>query len=554
MMMKRYIKLCLLAVILLGTSCDHLDTRLDTQDTDETIGTGYSALFGFGYAPYSFLHSGFYTLDGNLFAAATDEAENTDPGSDAQLFNLGAISPYVNPDNPYSNNYNGIRAANYFLENSEDYKERLKLNRDTISESAQWQYQLDVLDIGWLRAESRVLRAYFYFDLVKRYGGVPLVTKVLNYGENTHLPRNSYDDIIDFIVREVDAVKDDLQEDWKEYDAGRDGRFTRGAALALKSRALLYAASPLNNPDNDLEKWRKTAKAAYDLISLDQYGFHPDYGSLFLGDNSTWSSETILAVRLGGNNDLEKLNYPIGTPGGASGVTPSHNLAEAYEYLGTPDADNPYANRDPRFSATIVHNNSTWNDRTMEIWPRGSDDPANLNTSRTGYYLKKFLNPSLNLTQDEKELHSWIVFRYAEIILNYAEAMNEAYGPDNDNGYGLSARQAINQLRGRTGVGMPDVVAANQTEMRGRIKHERQVELAFEDHRYWDLLRWKDAETVLNQPLKGIRIIRTGSTFNYQVVDVESRTFHAPRMYRYPVPIVEINKSQGVLTQNEGWE
>ncbi len=553
MIMKRYIKLCLLSVILFGVSCDHLDTRLDTQATDETIETGYSALFGFGYAPYSFLHSGFYTLSGNLFAAATDEGENTDPSSDAQMFNLGAISPYVNPDNPYSNNYSGIRAANYFLENSEDYVERLKHNRDTISENEKWQYQLDVQDIGWLRAESRVLRAYFYFDLIKRYGGVPLVTKVLQYGENTHLPRNSYDDIIDFIVREVDAVKDDLQVDWKEFDAGRDGRFTQGAALALKSRALLYAASPLNNPGNDLDRWRKAAKAAHDVISLGLYSYHPDYGELFLGDNSTWSSESIFAIRLGGNNDIEKMNYPIGTPGGASGVTPSHNLVQAYEYLGTPDPENPYANRDPRLSATIVYNNSTWNARTIEIWPGGNDDPANLNTSRTGYYLKKFLNPALNLTQNETELHSWIVFRYAEIVLNYAEAMNEAYGPDNDNGYGLSARQAINQLRGRTGVGMPDVIAANQMEMRERIKHERRIELAFEDHRYWDLLRWKDAETVLNQPLKGIRITHTGSTFSYQMVDVENRTFHAPRMYRHPIPIFEINKSEGVLTQNEGW-
>ena len=131
--------------------------------------------------------------------------------------------------------------------------------------------------------------------------------------------------------------------------------------------------------------------------------------------------------------------------------------------------------------------------------------------------------------------------------------MNEAYGPDNDNEYGLSARQAINQLRGRTGVGMPDVIAANQMEMRERIKHERRIELAFEDHRYWDLLRWKDAETVLNQPLKGIRITHTGSTFSYQMVDVENRTFHSPRMYRHPIPIFEINKSEGVLTQNEGW-
>ncbi|MGC4235508.1 MAG: RagB/SusD family nutrient uptake outer membrane protein [Niabella sp.] len=551
-MKKRYIHCCLLLSVMFGVACNKLDTRLDVQHTDETLATGYTALFGFGYAPYGYLTNGFHYLSGNLFAGATDEAENTDPASGAQMFNLGAVSPYANPDNPYSNDYAGIRAANYFLENSMDYRERLMHNRDIISDYGR-QYNLDVQDIAWMRAESRVLRAYFYFDLIKRYGGVPLITKVLQYGENTDLPRNSFDEIIDFIVQEVDGAKDSLQTDWKSYDGGRDGRFTKGAALALKSRALLYAASPLNNPSNDVGKWQKAAAAAQEVIVMGQYSFHPDYSSLFLEDNATLSSESIFAIRLGASNNMERLNYPIGTPGGASGIAPSQNLVDAYEYKSTPDPANPYANRDPRFAATVVYNNSAWNGRTMEIFAGGQDDPANLNTSRTGYYLKKFLNPALNLTQGEAKLRSWIVFRYAEIILNYAEAMNEAYGPDNDNGYGLTARQAINQLRARTSVGMPAVVASGQAEMREKIRHERQIELAFEDHRYWDLLRWKTAETVLNQPLKGMRVSRAGSSFSYQVFEVEKRIFQAPRMYRYPIPAEEINKSKNILTQNEGW-
>lgn len=541
--------------LILGVSCSKLDTRIDVRDTDETITTGYTSLFGFGYAPYTYLQNGFGALTGNLFAAATDEAESTNPLSGARLFNDGAITPFDNPDNPYQNNYQGIRAANYFLENSDDYITRLARNRDTISDNAR-QYRLDVQDIAWLRAESRVLRAYFYFDLAKRYGGVPLITKTLKVGENTHLPRNSYEEIITFIEEEINAVKNDLNSNWKSgttADVSRDGRFTKGAALALKARALLYAASPLNNPDNDLSKWRKAAEAAREVIALNQYSFHADYGGLFLEAASVTSNETIFAIRLGASSSLERLNYPIGTPGGASGVTPSQNLVDAYEYLGTPNPANPYANRDPRLAASIVYNNSEWNGRTMEIWGGGTDDPAKLNTSRTGYYLKKFLNPNLNLTQSETKLRNWIVFRYAEVLLSYAEAMNEAYGPDNDNGYGLSARQALNQLRIRAGVGMPAVVAAGQAEMRERIKHERRIELAFEDHRYWDLLRWKNAETVLNQPLLGMRITRNGAMFNYQVFEVEKRTFQSPRMYHYPIPASEINKSNGVLAQNEGW-
>jgi hypothetical protein len=251
---------------------------------------------------------------------------------------------------------------------------------------------------------------------------------------------------------------------------------------------------------------------------------------------------------------MEKMNYPIGTPGGKSGVTPSQNLASAYEYKGTPDPANPYTNRDPRLYYSIVTNNSVWNGRTIETWDGGHDAATLPNTSRTGYYLKKFLNNNLNLVQNGTKLRSWIIFRYGEIVLDYAEAMNEAYGPDNDNGYGLTARQAVDLIRSRPGVAMPLVVAGNQSEMRSKIKQERRIELAFEDHRYWDLLRWKDAGQVLNLPLTGIKAVKNpDNTFSYSEFVVENRKFIAPQMYVYPIPQTEISKSKGILIQNPGW-
>lgn len=554
-MKKNYTSFLIITATLILLSCqdDVLDTRIDTQLTEEMIAADYEVLWDFGYASYANVRNGFSSLDNNLFAAATDEAEQTTPSSESQLFNEGSWSAFNNPDDQYANAYMGIRNVNFFLDKSENYVTFLALNRDTLSDN-QLQYNKDVQDITWLRNEARVLRSYYYFETAKRYGDVPLVTQTLSIADNTNIPQTSFDEIIDFVVSEVDAVKGALQSDWKLFDQARDGRLTTGAALALKSRALLYAASPLHNPSNDVSKWQQAAAAAHEVIALNQYALDDDYQDLFLEDNTVLSPEVIWAIRLGETNVLEIQNYPIGTPGGNSGVTPSHNLVSAYEYLGAPDPLDPYANRDPRLGYSIVTNNSEWNDRTIEIWDGGLDASTNTNSSKTGYYLKKFLNPDLNLVQGEEELRSWIVFRYAEILLNYAEAMNEAYGTDNDNGLGMTARQALNTIRSRPGVAMPDVVAASQAEMRERIKHERRIELAFEGHRYWDLLRWQEAESVLNQPLQGIRAVKNADeSFTYTEFTVEPRAFVAPKMYYYPIPQTEISKSQGVLQQNPGW-
>lgn len=534
------------------SSCDLLDTKIDTLLTDENISTNYKTIWSFGYAPYSFLQNGFNGIDGNLFAAVSDEAEQTAPSSAAQYFNQGNWNAYNNPDDVYSHHYRAIRAVNYFLDYSKDYVNFLALHRDTISDR-QRQYKLDVQDIAWLRNESRVLRAYYYFELAKRYGGVPLVTETLQPTDNTDLPRAGFDEVINYVVSEINAVKDGLQEDWRTFDLSKAGRITKGAALAIKAKALLYAASPLHNSSGDIARWQAAAAAFHDIIAMNKYSLSGNYQNLFLTDNTVNSSETIWDIRLGATNDLEKKNYPIGTPGGGSGVCPSQNLVSAYEYTGTPDPSDPFVNRDPRLGFSIVRNNNWWNGRTIQTWEGGQDSWSNTNTSRTGYYLKKFLNDNLDLVQNQTKLRSWIVFRYGGTLLNYAEAMNEAYGPEDDNGWGMSARQAINAVRNRPLVLMPAVVATTKEEMRDRIKHESRIEFAFEDHRYWDLLRWKDAEIVLNQPLKGMAVKNTDNSFSYSEFTVESRIFSAPKMYYYPIPQVEISKSKGIVTQNTGW-
>ncbi|MDR1681845.1 MAG: RagB/SusD family nutrient uptake outer membrane protein [Candidatus Symbiothrix sp.] len=542
---------------LMAAGCDTLDTKIDTLFTEEQLASGYSRLYNLGYAPYSFIQSGFYALDSNIDAAKSDEAAYTKTVSSVKYFNEGTWNQYNNPDDVYANCYKGIRAANFFLDYSVNYKEQLYQNRDTLSDGGN-DYRRSVQNIAWMRAEAHVLRAWFYFELMKRYGGVPLVKEVLSPDEKSDLPRADFDDIVNYAVSEIDYVLDSLQQlTWKSSSySGYDGRFAKGSAMALKSRILLYAASPLHNPENDAEKWESAAKAAYDVIQLTQYSLDADYRALFLETNAVTSNEVILSYRSGSTNGPEKANYPIGTPGGNSGVTPSQNLVSAYEYKGTPDPADPYANRDPRLAYSIVTNNSSWNGRTMQIYTGGDDDPAKANASRTGYYLKKFLLNNLDLTNDEKRIHNWIMFRYAEILLNYAEAMNEAYGPDDNKGYSMTAREAVNAVRSRTSVQMPavDVAAGDKDEMRKKIKHERRIELAFEGHRFWDLLRWKDAEIYLNQDLKGISVMQTdNNSFNYREFTLGKRIFDASKMYLYPIPNTEIVKSNNILEQNSNW-
>lgn len=573
-----FLAVCLLICI---TGCDYLDTKVDTGVTQENLDSDYSRLQQLGYTPYTYLGHGFNMLDQNITAAITDEAEQTWPSSQAQFYNDGSWSRYVNYLDTYSHNYGGIRAANFFLDYSADYKSKLALNRDTIT-SGSVGYWKDVENIEWMRAEANILLGWFYFDLIKRYGGVPLVEKVMNINDETNIPRSNFEKIVEFIVSKIDNNKDMLQGNWSGgggtigRDASRDGRITLGAALALKSRVLLYAASPLYNENNSIEKWRDAAKAANDVIRLKKwtypsdiirpvpptitdlpaYKLHNDYRNLFLEANSVLNEEVIWAYRLGATNQMEMLNYPIGTPGGQSGVTPSHNLVSTYEYTGDPDPENPYANRDPRLGYSIVTNNSTWNGRTIETWKGGTDSWDKSNTSRTGYYLKKFLIENLDITHDATRNRNWIIFRYAEILLNYAEAMNEAYGPDSDPlQYGMTAREAINMVRNRPSVEMPpvNVPLGNQDEMREKIKHERKIELAFEDHRYWDLRRWKDGEE-LSKPLLGVRATRIDEdVFSYTEINVEDRVFDIPKMYYFPFPDAEIRKSNGILTQNPGW-
>lgn len=551
------------------TGCsDFLDTKIDTFTTPDRAETSRGTLWQAANSMYAPLQYGFDIIDGNLFAAASDEAHQTAAISNVSYFNKGTVNASINPlSDLYQRYYDGIRAAHFFLDYAKDGEDFLAMNRDTsgfYSINNRISYRRDVANLNWYRSEANVLMAYYYSELIKMYGGVPIVTTTLDNDPNPgRIPRSGYDDCVEYIVDLIDENIDKVNPNWNTVIAGLNdwsvannaGRFDKATALAIKARTLLYAASPRNNPTNDPAKWQRAAKAAYDLIVFKNYSMpaNRNYNAYFTGTGALGNSESIFFIRKYDMNDPEKRNYPISTPGGNSGITPSENLVSAYEYTGEPVSDEPYTNRDPRLNATIVVNGSTWNNRVIDQSPGGSDDMTKANTSRTGYYLKKFMTDNLNLTNNQTAQHLWIVFRYAEVLLNYAEAMNEAYGPDNKGDFTLTAREAFMQVRNSAGTNLPAVTTTDRELFRQAIKHERQIELAFEDHRYWDLIRWKDAEDVLNRPLKGVRVSKDmNEQFSYQVVDVAPRVFLS-RNYYLPFTRNEVQNSNGTLTQNDGY-
>lgn len=549
-----------IAALLLSSCNPILDREMMLTMTEKQALESYDVAQKRVNGLYTYLPNGFSSVGGAMMAAASDEAEYSVASSSVHMFNNGSWNPLNNPDNVWTYYYQGIRQATLFLETAD----QINMERYKLDPQNQADYEMRMANIERWKYEARFLRAYFYSELVKRYGGVPLANELMDMDTDyRNIPRNTLQECIDFIVDECGQVAPHLPA---VYQASDMGRVTRGAALALKSRVLLYAASELfNNPvwaqgyeRQDLislsgvdrqTRWENAAKAAGEVlwgadVAEAGYKLSGNYQSLF---RSFSDNEIVLVRRNGYDNSFEKSNYPIGADQATGGTAPSGNLVDAYETTGgrtfswkDPSmAARPYENRDPRFAATIMPNNSTFQGRPVECWEGGADGPDKNNASKTGYYLLKYVDPELKLLQGQSAIHSWIIIRLGEIYLNYAEAMNEAYGPDGKGIYGKSAREAVNEVRGR--VGMPEVLADSKEEMREKIRHERRVELAFEDHRFWDVRRWMTAPDDLNAPLKGVKVTRLSyNSFEYQSVEVESRSFKRS-MYFYPIPQNELN-------------
>ena len=491
-----------------------------------------------------------------MLASATDDAEFAIESADIQQFNNGSWNALNNPDDVWNRYYSGISKCCTLLENTN----HVNLDISRLDPDKQVEYANSLKDIRMWRAEARFLRAYFHFELLKRYGPIPIVTSTLSINGNyENTPRPTMKEVVDFIAKECDIAADTLElTPWRNVNDAF-GRATKGAALALKSRLLLYAASPLYvdfgdtneaNKPTDIAMWKSAADAAKAVIDLNQYELASSYADLFKNDFQ--NKEYIFVRRYAANSDFEKSNFPVSF-GGKGGTNPSQNLVDDYEMLdGTPfdwndpaKAAQPFENRDARLGATILMNMAPFKGKKVATYPEGADASPNPNATKTGYYLRKFLNEDVNIqTGGSSGGHVVPLFRLAEIYLNYAEALNEC-DPTNPD-----IALYLNKVRNRAS--LPNVSALSQEQMRAVIQHERRVELAFEEHRSWDVRRWKIASSTLGAPLMGVQIERKPlGGYTYMPVKVEQRVFQ-PKMYWYPIPQSEVLKLKQ-WKQNNGW-
>lgn len=576
--MKKYVYILSVTAASAFSACQDLDrdfvTTIGRNEIEQSFGNVQSLL----NAIYADLPDGTLYIGGAaMMAAATDEAEFTAETNPVQNFNTGSWNAISNPDFVWDTYYRSIRKVNQFLLSTG------KINLDPWkldpSTSAQAVYQTNLAAAKRWTYEARFLRAYYYFELVKRYGGVPLLTKALSLEDDfSKIPRNSLNDCIQFITSECDsaAIQLPLNAGTPPYVAATDlGRVTKLTALALKSRVLLYAASELfNNPSwaggyakpefislpsgDRVARWKAASDAAKAVIDQGGAVTLGAYKSLF---NTFNNPEIIFTRSTAASNQFERNNSPIGFNLGLSGNTPSGDLVDAYEVKVNATTAvkfdwndpamraNPYANRDPRLGFSIVANNTAFGtpSRNVQLWTGGLDAKPIINASKTGYYLRKYQIESLNLINGNTGVHSWIIFRFPELYLNYAEALNE-WSPGNPD-----IKKYVDLVRARTGVAMPPLPAGlSQTEMRERIRNEKRIEFAFEDHRFWDARRWLQGPELLGKPLTGVSITRTAdNVFTYAPVKVEDRVF-TPKMYLYPIPQSELNIVTGMI-QNPLW-
>lgn len=440
------------------------------------------------------------------------------------------------PQTIWFDTYISIRQANTFIEGVESSKFDDAIKKTYI-------------------AEAKFLRAVLYLDLYRFFGGVPIIKKAqdISSGDSLFVKRNSADETISFIVKEISDIADELPVSWTGNDKGRA---EKGAALGMKARALIYAAS-LNN---DLALFQQAALAAKAVIDLNRYSLYPDYGKMFFAKSD--NNEFIFYYNY---SKQSPQGWPLvggwaminaGGGGGWQGAMPSQNLVDEFEmtdgkrYSESPlyDPMNPYKNRDPRFEASIYHQGSTFKGIPFQFFVGGKDYNVNGFTT-SGYFIKKGIDESIpdyyfngmnSIDQFDPLL------RYADILLIYAEAENEIGNTE-------EARTYVNKIRSRPGVDMPDLpIGLSKEQMREKIRQERHIELCFEESRFHDVRRWGIAPSVSAGPVYGAKITKNGDgTLTYGSQVLFNPTFDV-KYKLLPIPQEEMNKNKN-LVQNPGY-
>jgi hypothetical protein len=537
-------KVALLFMLLGIFSCDKfLEVEPKDQISDTSVWTDSGTADLFLNNVYSGIPGPFNTFD--PWENYTDNAMNGVNGLDSRVLYSPSVYTPSNAPNWWGQ-YANIRRANLFIE---------KVTDSTLPDT-------------WKKpkiAEARYLRAYYYQLLWTAHGGVPIITNTLNQntqGDEIFRPRNTDEETYKFITDECAAIVADLPL------KAEAGRVSKATALTLKGFCDLFWASPLKNTTNDKARWAVAAATNKQVIDLGSHSLFSNYETQFYEDNNN-NVEVIFAKQYLGGTALGSGKEGLWGPwmvGGVQkaygGVDPSQELVDEYAMAnGLPisdpasgyDPQKPYTNREKRFYQSIVYDGSTWVGAEMVmkqgVGSRNATDLSNTNeATNTGYYLRKTLNQKYTVNgNNQLNSGSFIIYRYAEVLLSYAEAQNEAVGPD------ASVYDVINQIRTRSE--LPALKAGlTQAQMRVIIQRERRVELAFEERRWFDLMRLKLAEKNLNGTLHAMKIEDVGGKTVYTVIPAPegNKIFYADKNYLLPIPQSAMNQN-AKLVQNPNY-
>ena len=588
----------ILAGILLVSGCEKaLDTKVTWQIGDEDVWRVPELAMGVLHKAYNGISNRPDCYAENFLDAATDNAVCTQHSASVYKLGQGAMTSFNNPIGNWSTCYNMLEYVNSFLENG--LSDNVLYNREDPDKDAQIKDRL--------RGEAYFLRAWWHFELLKMYGGksadgkalgVPVADHYISYeeaSENGMFIRPSYQATVDFICNDLDLAMELLPASYSGSDQNfgdtQIGRATSGAAAVLKSRVLLYSASPamqdddivkitgmgtyeVVNPGIYQKKWELVAKQIARILTMEGFGTYVPLLPSDIADAQSESSD--FAFRRYFNNNLLEANHFPPYYFGKSMTVPSHNLVKAFcAKNGFPvtdprsgvdisgpafDMSRLYSVMDDRFARVIYSQGSVFGNSgtALDMSEGGRDSHGyNENATTTGYYLAKFVSTvsgMLNPVASAGSAHYNPLLRKSEVLLNYAEASNEAYGPKAvGEGSSVSAYDIIKSIRSLAGGIMSDAwldeCAGGKDTFRALIQNERRLEFAFENHRYFDMRRWL---LPLDEDVCGVEITRNeDNTFSYREKVVEPRKYTV-RDYYAPLPYAEISKNPN-LVNNTGW-
>lgn len=560
--MKRIIPVLL---VLFCISCEQNILDISPQDrvSEDAVWSDANLIEAYHNELYNAIPHGLYL---HMYSKYTDEAFNNAPCCGADIFARNTFGPDNIASVGEGDFWGGYM---YYWDRGYEYNRKINVFLEKMED-----IEVELADEARLVAEAKFLRAFIYFKLIKRFGGVPIVEQAYELGADIQFERSTFDEVVAFIEQDLSEAMADLPDRYASTDTDY-GRATADAAQALLSRMHLYAASPLHNTSNDQEKWQRAADAAEALIDVG-YSLYPDYQELFLLEHGSSQDEVIFSRGFTTSNGhqapMHNLSRRYEAYGGWwASNGPTQNLVDDYEMTngeqpflddGTVnsasgyDPQSPYEDRDPRFKSTVIHDEAEFRGDTFEMWVSEDGEQWGFDNyresgdnPRSSYVLRKFMPTEGPLNWETTYTQQWPHFRLAEIYLNYAEAQFELGNED-------SAREYLNRVRSRSSVDQPDIPASVSGEdLRQRIYNERRIELAFEGHRFFDIRRWKIADEVENSPIRGMNIIREMSTGDktYTPVVLLEKAEWEEKMNLLPIDQGEVRRNPE-LGQTPGWE